>query len=95
MSEKAGTKETMEMLQLVVTLTGLLAREIKGDGLQWTDVLKIVTSPEFQGKLAEAVSGFKEIPGEIQDLSGFEAIDLAEFALKATKSVLQSLGKAA
>lgn len=95
MVEKTGTKETMEMLQLVVTLTGLLAKEIKGDGLQWTDVLKIVTSSEFQSKLAETVSGFSDIPDEIQDLSGFEAIDIAEFALKATKAVLQNLGKAA
>jgi len=95
MVEKTGTKETMEMLQLVVTLTGLLAQEIKGDGLQWTDVLKIVTSADFQSRLAEAVSGFSDIPDEIQDLSGFEAIDIAEFALKATKTVLQNLGKAA
>ncbi|WP_141732396.1 hypothetical protein [Oligoflexus tunisiensis] len=95
MSEKKGTQETIEVLQLVLTLVELLAAEIKGDGLQWTDAVKVVMSPEFQEKLARALAGFTAIPGEVEDLSGIEMIDLAEFALRATKSVLLNIGRAA
>lgn len=95
MSDKKGTQETIEVLQLVLTLVELLAKEIKGDGLQWTDAVKVVMSSEFQEKLGKAVAGFTEIPGEVDDLSGIEVIDLAEFALRATKTVLLNIGRAA
>ena len=95
MEVKLGTKETMDMLELVLALAELVATEIKGDGLQWTDAIKIVMSTDFQGKLGEAISGFAEIPGEIEGLSALEGLDIAEFAIKGARSLLAKLEGAA
>lgn len=91
MSDVKGTKETFEMLQLVLTIAKLVTKEIRGDGLQWTDAIKIVTSSEFQAKLAEALGGLSEVPGELEDLGRSEGIDLAIFALKSAREVLAEL----
>jgi hypothetical protein len=91
MSDTKGTKETFEMLQLVLTIAKLVAKEMVGDGFQWTDVIKIVTSSEFQVKLAEALAGLSEVPEEIEDLGKAEGIDLAIFVLKSAREVLVEL----
>jgi hypothetical protein len=92
--EKQGIKETMEVLALVGVIAGFLAKELQGDGLQLTDAVKLVLKPDFQAKLAEAVSGVTSIAGEIEDLSKYEVLDLSEFVLKTTRGIVETLAQA-
>jgi hypothetical protein len=92
--EKVGIKETVEMIALVGVVASLIAKELAGDGLQLSDAVKIIMKPEFQSKLAEAVSGISAVPGEIQDLSKFEVLDISEFVLKTTRGIVESLAGA-
>jgi hypothetical protein len=85
----------MNVLDLAFTTAELVVKEIAGDGLQWTDAIKILTSSEFQQKFAEVLAGFSDVPGEIRDLSTFEGLDLAEHALAGAKRVIVSFGRAA
>ncbi|MDQ3234537.1 MAG: hypothetical protein M3Q07_22260 [Pseudobdellovibrionaceae bacterium] len=96
MSEEKGIKETVEVLQVVLIVAELVFKELRGDGLQVTDAVKIALSSEFREKLAEAVAGAGEVPAELQDLSRIEAIDLALFALNGAKAIVaNSLARAA
>ncbi len=95
MSEEKGVKETVEVLQVVLIVAELVCKELRGDGLQVTDAIKIAMSSEFREKLGEAVAGAGEVPAELQDLSRVEAIDLAIFALNSAKSIVTSFDRAA
>ncbi len=94
MSDTKGTKETVEMLNLVLTIAKLVVKELMTDGLQWTDAIKIVTGGEFQVKLAEAVAGLSEVPEEIADLDKVEGIDLAIRALESARELVAELQNA-
>ncbi len=91
MSEKAGIKETVEVIELIGVVAGAIVRELRTDGLQLSDAVKIVMSPGFQTKLAEALSGMGSAPDELQDLSKFEVLDLAELILKTVRGIIQGL----
>ena len=95
MTDDRGPKETMEILGLVLTLAKLITKEVKGDGLQWSDAFKIITSPEFQVKMAEAVEGISQIPGEVKALSATQGLDIAGYLIKGTKELLDDLEAAA
>ncbi len=93
MSEKAGIKETVEVIELIGVVAGAIVRELRTDGLQLSDAVKIVMSPGFQAKLAEALSGIGSAPDELQDLSKFEVLDLAERILKTARGIIQGLAE--
>jgi hypothetical protein len=93
MSEKTGIKETVDVIELIGVITGAIVRELRTDGLQLSDAVKIVMNPAFQVKLAEALSGIGSAPDELQDLSKFEVLDLAEIILKTTRSIVQGLSE--
>jgi hypothetical protein len=94
MSEKAGIKETVEVIELIGVVAEAIIRELRTDGLQLSDAVKIVMSPAFQVKLAEALSGIGGASDELQDLSKIEALDLAEIVLKTVRGIVQSLAEA-
>ncbi len=91
MSEKAGIKETIEVIELIGVVAGAIVRELQSEGLQLSDAVKIVMSPGFQTKLAEALSGIGSTPNELKDLSKFEVLDLAELILKTARGIVQGL----
>lgn len=91
MSEKTGIKETIEVIELIGVVSGAIVRELRTDGLQLSDAVKIVMSPTFQVKLAEALSGIGGATIELQDLSKLEVLDLAEIVLKTARGIVQSL----
>lgn len=95
MTETKGTNETMNVIKFVFAVAEAVAKEVSGDGLQWSDIPKIVTGPALQEALAAAISGFTDLPGEIKDLSTIEALDVAGQALDGAKRVIQAIGKAA
>ncbi len=95
MTEEKGPKETMEVLGLVLTLAKLVTKEVKGDGLQWSDAFKIITSPEFQVKIAEAVAGISDLPGEVRSLSARQGLGIAGYLIQGTEELLDELEAAA
>ncbi|MDQ3233666.1 MAG: hypothetical protein M3Q07_17755 [Pseudobdellovibrionaceae bacterium] len=81
-------KQTVDVVLLIAVLAKFIRRELAGDGLQITDLVKLATTPEFQERFIEAVSGIGEVPIEIGNLDKLEGIDLAIFALTAARDVL-------
>ncbi|MDQ3230805.1 MAG: hypothetical protein M3Q07_03210 [Pseudobdellovibrionaceae bacterium] len=95
MSDKQGTKETLEVIELVATLAGLIFKEIRGDGLQLSDAAKIVLSADFQMKLAEALAGITLVREEIDDLSVPEGFTIAKRLLTVAEDIVVSTSRAA
>jgi hypothetical protein len=95
MGEQQGTKETLEVIELVATLAGLIFKEIRGDGLQLSDAAKIVLSADFQAKLAEALAGITLVGAEIEDLSAAEGFVIAKRLLTAAEDIVVSTRRAA
>ncbi len=81
-------KQTVDVVLLIAVLAKFIRRELAGDGLQITDLVKLATTPEFQERFIEAISGIGEVPIEIGSLDKLEGIDLAIFALTAARDVL-------
>ncbi len=81
-------KQTVDVVLLIAVLAKFIRRELAGDGLQITDLVKLATTPEFQERFIEAISGIGEVPIEIGNLDKLEGIDLAIFALTAARDVL-------
>ncbi|MDQ3232264.1 MAG: hypothetical protein M3Q07_10620 [Pseudobdellovibrionaceae bacterium] len=81
-------KQTVDLVLLIAAVTKFIRRELAGDGLQITDLVKLATTPEFQERFIEAISGIGEVPIEIGSLDKLEGIDLAIFALTAARDVL-------
>ncbi|HYX35804.1 MAG TPA: hypothetical protein VE954_22120 [Oligoflexus sp.] len=94
MSEQ-GTKETLEVIELVATLAGLIFKEIRGDGLQLSDAAMIVLSPDFQTKLAVALAGITLVREEIDDLSVPEGFTIAKRLLTVAEDIVVSTSRAA
>jgi hypothetical protein len=88
--EKAtvGIKETMDAVALVSVVAVFVAKELRADGLQLTDAVVLLTKPDFQSRLIEAVSGISQVPGEVADLSAYEVLDLSEYVLKTVRTVV-------
>jgi hypothetical protein len=81
-------KEFADVLLLVVAITKFVKRELAGDGLQTTDLIKLAASREFQSRFVEAIAGLGEIPKEISEITALDGIDLAIFALTAAREVV-------
>ena len=81
-------KETKDLIELITTLGVLIGREVSGDGLQLTDVLKLLESSEFRGNLEEALDGALLVPIELGDLSLSEGFELSMLVLEAFRKIL-------
>lgn len=95
MAEKLGTKETREVIDFVFGAAVILIREKMKDGLQWTDAIKLMTHEELQRLLVSAAAGISVVDDELSDLSGFEGLDLALYALTRSKELLTEMKGAA
>ncbi|NRA63472.1 MAG: hypothetical protein HRU19_03250 [Pseudobacteriovorax sp.] len=84
----ATIKETQDVIALITTLGVLIGREVSGDGLQLTDVLKLLESSEFRENLEAALDGALLVPVELQDLTISEGFDLSMTALEAFRKIL-------
>ena len=85
---KTGTKETMEVLALVGVIAKEIYTEIRGDGLEWTDLVKIALSDDFQRNLGEAIKGMERVDDELRDLDATEGLEIAEYVIKIAKEVI-------
>jgi hypothetical protein len=95
MGDKQGTKETLEVIELVAILAGLIFKEIRGDGLQLSDAARIVLSADFQTKLAEALGGITLVRAEVEDLSTAEGFVIARRLLTVAEDIVLTAGRAA
>ena len=88
MTQQRGTKETMQVLSLIGVIAGQIYSEIKGDGLDWTDLVKIVISDDFQRNLAEAISGIDQVDDELRDLDAMEGLEIAGSVIRIAKEII-------
>lgn len=86
--EKESTKELLEVIELISVIAKQVYKEVRGDGLQLTDAVKIVLDPQFQSALAEALAGITIIPKEVEDLSALEGISIAKRLLTVAEEVV-------
>ncbi len=83
-----GINETQDVIAFITTLGVLIGKEVAGDGLQITDVLKLFESKDFREALSQAFSGLTLVPAELKDLSVSEGFDLSLAALESFKEIL-------
>ncbi len=95
MTDTKGIKQTMNVLALGFTIAEFLAREIKGDGLQWSDVFKLLAEEGAEKRLGEILANYSELRGELIDISSWEVIKIAEFSLQGTRRLIQVVSEAA
>ena len=95
MTDTKGTEKTMNVINLVFAVAEAVAKEVSGDGLQWSDIPKIFAGPSLQDAIAAAASSFAGLPGKIKDLTTLEGIDVTTHVLDGTKRVVLALRKAA
>jgi hypothetical protein len=88
-------KEFADVLLLVVAIAKFVRKELAGDGLQTTDLIKLAASREFQSRLVDAISGVGEIPKELSGITALDGVDLAIFALTAAREVVSDQERAA
>ena len=88
---KLSINETKDVLNLIEVISSLVVKEVKGDGLQWTDALTLISNNDFQVKLAGAVAGIKAVGPELADLDGYESLDLAEHVLGLVRKIMDDL----
>jgi hypothetical protein len=81
-------KEFADVLLLVVAIAKFVRKELAGDGLQTTDLIKLAASREFQSRFVEAISGVGDIPKEFSGITVLDGVDLAIFALTAAREVV-------
>jgi hypothetical protein len=88
-------KEFADVLLLVVAIAQFVKRELAGDGLQTTDLIKLAASREFQSRFVEAIAGVGDIPKEFSGITALDGVDLAIFALTAAREVMSDQERAA
>lgn len=88
-----GIKESKEALVGVNELSMVLIELLK-DGAQFSDASALIMKlqdPEIMGKLNAALSGLKQVPGEIKDLDLQEGIELAMLQASYVPKILEKL----
>ncbi|WP_141735916.1 hypothetical protein [Oligoflexus tunisiensis] len=94
MTEKTGIKDTLDFVNLGLAIAKALKRQL-GDGFQLSDLASLALTSDFQKTFLEAVSGAGNVPAEVQDLSGSEAIALIRFVTDKVADYLEDQPAAA
>ncbi|SMF34977.1 hypothetical protein [Pseudobacteriovorax antillogorgiicola] len=87
---KQGINETKDILGFITALGVLIGKEVSGDGLQLTDLLKLFDDQDFRSKVSDAYQGVMLVPAELRDLSVSEGFDLSLAAIESFRKVLES-----
>jgi hypothetical protein len=87
-------KETLEVLDVGLTFAELLYDEIKEDGFQATDIVKVISSEKFLIKVRHAFTGATLVPGELQSLKGLGALAMVRKVVDSAERVLVKYEKA-
>ena len=94
MAGKYGTKETKEVLDLVLGVISLeVVKEIKRDGFQPSDLGAFLKSPQFDAKLAAALDGVQLVPSELTEIDLFDGVSLSRHAYGLTVDLMEVLKK--
>lgn len=79
-----GLKETKEVIDALAVLKKVLMAHL-ADGFQIDDVkaiLEDLSEPAAKQEILEAIAGIEQVLPEVKEMSLFEKIDLAMYALK-------------
>ena len=85
---KVGIKNTKEVLELARFLTLYLIKEIKDDGVQVDDFVRLLKTPAFMAKFLPAAEEALKIKEEIDDLDFMEGYELAQYMYSFGRDVL-------
>ncbi len=84
-AQKTGISTTKGFVSLAFIIATFITEEAKGDGLQITDVGKLLMNSDFRSKVVSAISNIDLIDDEIMDLDRSEIFEIVQFVLQKTK----------
>lgn len=90
--ETHGIKETKELLEASMVITGLLISRLK-DGFGMDDLAPIMTALVSDPTFKEALKGIKEVPKEFGDISIEEGMELAMMVMAKLPVLIASAKK--
>lgn len=88
LKNKLSGSEYFKILGLIRTLVKQSLRELVGDGLSWSDVLKFLKSEEFQTQILEILGGFLD-DQQAEKVSLSAPFDVASASLQAADRIVQ------
>ncbi len=88
LKNKLAGSEYFKIVGLIRTLVKQSLRELTGDGLSWSDVVKFLKSQEFQVQILEILGGFLA-DNEVERLSQSAPLDVASASLRAADQIVQ------
>ena len=86
-----GIQNTLEFLDLFRAIGVAIARKVKEDGFQKSDLLAFLKSEEFEKAVEPAIKDANLVIPELQDLSWFEGIKLGRHSYDIVQDVLAEL----
>lgn len=91
LEEERGIQELMDIIDAMEALGLTLIREVKEDGLQYTDLFQVPLNKDLRSKVVEAFRDSEKIPAEVEDLSRNERRALIHRAVDMVHNIEEAL----